>query len=185
MITLHYTLTKEDYVNFYLQVMWRSPEKRKRLIKNYIVKALLYTGLLVFIKLSYNEDLLDTYFVFSVAIILLLFIMPIFRMAELYKKQVERTLKNPLNANFFRATQVIFSDTGIFTKNEFTETTYQWKGIVKKEENKEYYFLYINSEHAILIPKRALTIASDKPALEKLFAEHISFNAEVGHLLKE
>lgn len=184
MTTLHYTLTKEDYVNFYLQVAWRSPEKRKQLIKRYVLKALLYAALLMFIKLSGREGELDTYFFFSIGIIFLLFIMPVFRMAEIYKKQVERMLKNPLNANFFRVTQVIFSDAEIFTKNEFTETIYQWKGIVKKEENKAYYFLYLSSEQAILIPKRTLTTESEKQVLEKIFAEHISFNAEVEHLLK-
>ncbi|MGC4103767.1 YcxB family protein [Ferruginibacter sp.] len=184
MITLNYKLTKEDYISFFLQVAWLSPEKKTRLIKSYVYRAIVFTAMLFFVKIFSPQKNFDLYFFYSILIVILIIISPLFKMADIYRKQVNQLSENPLNANFFSDIQINIAETGIFSKNQFAETRYQWEGIVKKEENKEYYFLYLSTEQAILIPKRALKSELEKQQVEKLFGEHISFNAEVGHLVK-
>ena len=106
-------------------------------------------------------------------------------MPDAYRKQVDKLTENPMNVNLFSDIQISFAETGIFAMEKVAETKYQWAGIVKKEENKDYYFLYLSSEQALLLPKRAFKSEEEKQQVEKLFAENISFNAEVGHLVKD
>jgi len=185
MVTANYTLTKEDYSNYYIQLAWLTPERKKQTIKNYVYKALLYAVLLTIVKLFDTEHVFDFYFFFSVVFVATIFIMPIFQMEEIYTKQVDKLSNNPLNVNLFKDVQISLAETGIFTKTEFSETQYRWASIVKKEEDRDYYFLYLASDQALLLPKRAFRSESEKQQAEKLFGEHISFNAEVGHLVKE
>lgn len=185
MITLHYTLTKEDYFNFYYQAGWLNPYKKKKAIKTAITRFLSFAAMLVFVKLLSKHGTFDSFFFYSISLLACIFIVPLFSISGNYRRLVASITDNPMNAHFFGEMQINIAETGIFTRGEFAETKFQWPGIVKKEENKDYYFLYLNSEQAILIPKRAFKSETDKQQTEKIFGQHISFNAEVGHLVKD
>jgi YcxB-like protein len=185
MVTLNYTFTKDDYSNFFTHVMWFAPGKKIKTIKSWGSKFLFFVLLLSLVKISDANGAFDTYFFFTVFILACIFIIPLLQMSTVYNKQIAAFTGNPLNAHFFNDFQITLSEGGIFTKNKFAETRYQWVSIVKKEENKDYYFLFISTDQAVIIPKRALQSETQKEQLEKLFGEHISFNAEVGHLVKE
>jgi hypothetical protein len=185
MITLNYTLTKDDYSNFSYHQMWFAPGKKIKMIKSWGSKFLFFAGALLMVKMADANRVFDTYFFFSVFILVCIYIFPLLQMPGAYKKQIAAFTEHPLNAHFFDDIQISFSETGIFTKGKFEEARYQWISIVKKEENIDSYFLFISSAQAIIIPKRAVRSNSEKEQLEKLFGEHISFNAEVGYLVKE
>jgi YcxB-like protein len=185
MITINYTLTKEDYSNFYHYVALLSPGKKNKIIKNWITRFLLFSLMLLVVKISSSEKTFDVYFFYSIFILASIYILPIFNLPNAYKKAVTSFTDNPINANIFNECQLNISETGLFTKGKFAETKYQWGSIVKKEENSNFYFLFISSEQAILIPKKSLRSAAEKEQLEKLFAQYISFDAEVGHLIKD
>ncbi len=184
MVTINYTLTKEDYSNFYHYVALFSPGKKNILIKTWIKRFLLFSFMLVIVKISSSEKTFDGYFFYSIFVLASIYILPIFNLPNAYKKVVTQFTDNPVNANIFNACQIIISETGLFAKGKLIETKYQWSSIVKKEENSSFYFLFISSEQAILLPKRAIRSEAEKEQLEKLFAHYISFDAEVGHLVK-
>ena len=78
-----------------------------------------------------------------------------------------------------------FSETGIIYKDEYKETNFQWNAFVRKEETADYYFLFTSALQALIFPKRVFKTAEDKRQFEKLLSQHLSFDAEVGHWIKE
>lgn len=114
-----------------------------------------------------------------------IYVLPLFTLKNSYAKLIQQFTLNPLNENFFSKFQVSFSEQGIFARTDYAETKYYWSSIVKKEEDKNFYFLYLTTEMAIQVPKRVLKSEVERKQLEFLFGQHLSFNAEVGHLVKE
>jgi hypothetical protein len=184
MVALNYTLSKEDYSNFYHYVALLSPGKKNTIIKNWVKRFLLFSLMFVIVKISSSEKIFDVYFFYTVFVLASIYILPIFNLRNAYNKAVTAYTDNPLNANVFNECQISISETGLFTKGKFTETKYQWGSIVKKEENNSFYFLFISSEQAILIPKKSLRSKEEREELEKLFVKNIPFEEEVGHLIK-
>ena len=85
----------------------------------------------------------------------------------------------------FSMTTYNFSETGVFIKDDVKESKLNWRAFIKKMENDKYYYLYLNANSAYIIPKKVLKSSVQKEELESLFAKYLSFNAEVGHLVKE
>ncbi len=54
-----------------------------------------------------------------------------------------------------------------------------WKAVVRKTETETYFFLFINSIQAIIIPKRAFDNKDEKAEFKKMLSKHISLDAEI------
>lgn len=185
MVTLNYTFSKEDYTRYYQQVTLYSPGKRKAIIMAWLKRFAFFTAMLLLIKFSGREVTLDLYFFFSLFILFAIYIIPLFELPAIHRKNARAFIDDPLSHNFFTDYEVGISDTGISMKGGLTESKFQWGSIVKKEENDQHYYLFINSQQAIVLPKRSLSLPGDKQELERFFAQHLSFEAEIGHLLKD
>lgn len=184
MVSVKYALSKEDYVNYYTYVMWDAPEKKKAKLKYYlrqvgfyvlVIAVLFYTGVF-----QYNRSVLYIY----LGIMLFTTAMQIFNARNNIKKQAQKIANATNNQSIFLDTQIDISETGISMKDELSETKLQWKAFVKKQENADYYFLFTNSIQALIFPKRIFKTAEDKARFQQLLSQHLSFDAEVGHLIK-
>lgn len=185
MVTLNLTLTSEDYANFNYYTVWQMPGKKTKIIKSRLQAFLIFTLMMLMVKSSSPEKTFDPYFFFSIFVLGSIYLLPLFTKKTDSHKQALKFINNPLNDNLLTQTQVIISETGLFAKDEFSEVKYNWTSIVKKEETTAYYFLYLNSAQAIIIPKRILKSETEKVQLQKLFSQYISFHAAVGHLVKD
>lgn len=184
MITLQYSVTKEDYVNYYSYVMWDAPERRKKRINYYIRQAI---PLLVFIVAFYYTGIFErsnTFILIFLGFIFLTSFLSLFNVRSNTVRQAEKVADNPDNSSIFLDTSVIISDTGIAVKTSFSETKFQWASFIKKQENRDYYFLFINAMQALIIPKRVFVHPEEKAQFEKMLSQHLSFDAELGHLVK-
>jgi len=101
------------------------------------------------------------------------------------RRQAEKVISDPANSAFFKEVSYEFSETGITRKDEFTESKYQWPAIVRKEETKEFYFLMTSSTNGMILPRRVFKTTDEKMLFEKMLSKYISFDAEVGHLVKD
>jgi YcxB-like protein len=182
MITLNFELTKEDYFQFYYYITWLAPGKKAAALKQRIRIFLLFTLAFTMIKFADAAHSFDAFFFYTIIVLASIYVFPLFYMKATIKKQADAFSNNPLNAAFLQPTELIFSETGIFTKDKYAEVKYNWISIVKKEENSDYFFLYVSSIQALLIPKRALRSEDERLRFIKLLSQHISFDAEVGHL---
>lgn len=177
MIVLNYSLTKKDHYYYNYYVLWSSPaSKIKR--RNYYLKQLIYFPIgylisMLIINRPFDLLSLGLYSIFFIATLMLI---PDI-MKRRVRQQVERLLKDPKNEQYLAHTQLVISEQGISTKNQFSKSDYSWSAFVKKEETKEYYYLFINGMMAITIPKRILK-KEEIDQLDLYLSKYISLSAE-------
>lgn len=185
MVSVKYTITPEDYTNYFMYVMWDAPERKKARLKYYLRQILLNGGiiaLLIFTQIYRYQS--NTLYIYA-GIILFVMAVQLLSGRVNTKKQADKIIANEENQSFFLETLYDISDAGILRKDENEETKYQWKAFVRKEETAEYYFLFTSALQAVIFPKRVFKTAEDKMQFEKLLSQHLSFDAEVGHWIKE
>lgn len=185
MISVRYAITAEDYSNYYMYMMWDAPERKKSRLKYYLRQILLNGGIIAILLYTqvfrYSSYTLYIY----AGIILFMMLVQLLSGRANTKKQAEKIIDAEDNQSFFLETIYDISDAGIVRKDENEETKYQWKAFIKKEDTADYYFLFTSSMQAVIFPKRVFKTAEDKKQFEKLLSQHLSFDAEVGHLIKQ
>ena len=179
MVSLHYKLTKEDYVNFYTYVMWDAGYLRKKRAKN-ILKQLAIVS--VFIGVLYFSGVFRYLSSITLTIILLMFatsVIPLFTGRSSANKEAVQIADDPDNHAIFADTKLLSGDDGVHIKTSDAETKYTWKAIIKKTETDAYYFLFINTIQAIIIPKRVFGNNDEKAEFQKLLLRNLSLEAEI------
>lgn len=184
MISLKYSISKEDYINYYAYVVWDAPENRMKRLW-YYVKQLI--PILLFLFAFYYTGIFERNSRFILLILGLVFFTTALSLLGVRSntvKQAEKITDDPANNSIFSEQSMIISENGIMTKDPLVEVSYQWKAFIKKQESKEYYFLFTSAIQALIIPKRIFNNAIERTEFEKLLTHHLSFDAEIGHLVK-
>ncbi len=184
MITITYSLTQEDYRNYYAYVTWSSPEKKRSRLLYYGKQVLIFAGLIA-VMLYFNllkPGGIITYALIGYTLVstLGLFITNTIRLI----READKFAEDPQNASIFLETTVQADEYGITTRDEFNLFQSTWKAFIKKQETKDYYYLFRNSAEALIIPKRVFKSQTDKAAFEKLMASQLSIDAEIGELIR-
>ncbi len=185
MVSLKYAITKEDYVNYYTYVMWDAPENKRKRAWYYLRQII---PLALFIMAFYYTGIFERsskFILLIMGFLLLTSILSLFGVRTNAIRQAEKVAGDPDNSSVFLDVNVIISEAGISVKDELKETKYQWASFIKKQESKQYYFLFISAIQAVIIPKRAFTTADEMLQFEKLLSQQLSFDAELGHMLKD
>lgn len=185
MISVRYALTKDDYINYYLHMMWDAPERKKARLRSYSRQVLLNAGIIAF--LLYTDVFRYSPYTLYIYIAVLVFItaMQLLNARINIKKQAEKLANNKDNQSFFLEAHLDISEAGIIRKDEQQESKTLWKAFIKKQETDDYYFLFTSAIQAFIIPKRILKTTEEKQQFEKLMLQQLSFDAEVGHLIKD
>ena len=181
MVSLHYTITKEDYISFYTHVFWEEGKKKRRL--NFLKQG---GFLIIFLIVLYFAGGMGSFNSFSVAIYSLIFIstlLPLFSGRSSVVRSAEKITENPENSSLFTEHHFTATDASLHIKNIFAETTYSWNAIIKKTETDTHYFLFENSLQAIIIPKSACKSEEEKLALNKVLSRNLSLDAELNQIL--
>jgi hypothetical protein len=175
-----YEFTKGDYSNYYNYIQFETPSAKKKW-KNYYRNTII--SFIVVSVILFSEGFFDfankgsgaIFFAIIILIALIQVLMAKYR----YKKQVTQIVANPENSNLFRIVELSFSNEGIFMEDETMNCNYKWNSIIRKNENNSYYFLFISSLQAIIIPKRIFKNPEEKQLVVDLFAKHISLEADI------
>ena len=178
MLHLQFHLTEEEYYDYNYYTAWAAPERRKYRIGYYLKVILLYggvAGLYVFAK-KIHRQLFDILIFTGIALIYVLLIPLLVKRSV--KRRAKQIIAQPENKHILSECEVILMDTGIVDKDKETESKYNWDAIVKTGETPKSYFLYTNSHHAIVIPKRTLKNSGDKKELLRLMNEHLPLNTD-------
>lgn len=181
MLSLKYTLLKEEYVNYYAYVLWDAPGNRKKRMLHY-AKQLVPIGLFLFA--FYYTGILDRssrFVLLIMAAILITALLSLFGLRSIILKQGKKIADDPGNSSFFRETQLEAGESGIILKDSQKELRYAWAAFTRKEESDACYMLFTSSLQGIIIPKRVFD-AGEKAQFDKLLAQNLSFEAELGHL---
>lgn len=185
MVSVKYALTKEDYMNYYTYIMWDSPgNRRKRRL--YYVKQVL--PILLFLAAFYYTGLLERqskFILLIVGFLLLTTFLSVIGIRSNTMRQAEKIANEPDNDPIFLETQLTASESGLSLADSVSQTQYQWKAVIRKLESQNYYFLFVNALQAIIIPKRVFGSPDQRQQFDRLLSQHLSFEAEVEHLVKD
>jgi YcxB-like protein len=179
MISLQYTLEKEDFINFYTFINWEEKGKRKRRINNALKQIAIYffiVSMLFFLKKIY---FFGSFSIPILGLLLFLNLLPFFTGKSQITRQAEIIADDPDNSNMFKEISLTFSDTGIYTKDMYCENTLKWHAIIKKIEIPSYYFLHTNAFNAIIIPKNCFKNTDEKTTFDKILSRNLSLEAEL------
>jgi hypothetical protein len=157
MLLLEYSLTKEDYFNFNYYTTWQAPEKKSYRLKYWLKMAsYILIGISIPVIMEPRPLTLKNLLPLLIIFIVLLFLSVYLYTKYYLKISVNKFLEKPDNCHVLLKTQLIISDTAIKEISEVAETTYKWEAIKNKIENKDYWYLYLNTNYGIVIPKRFL-----------------------------
>ncbi len=184
MISVKFAITPDDYINYYMYIRWDAPDRKKARLKYYGRQLLVNGGIIVI--LLYTQFFRSSSMMLYVyaGILIVITVLQLLNGRLNARKQAEKIAAEEDNRNFFLETTYDMSDAGITRKDEHTETKLQWNAFVRKEETPAYYFLFISAMQAYIFPKRIFKTIDEKKQFEKLLSRHLSFDAEIGHMIK-
>lgn len=99
-----------------------------------------------------------------------------------YKKQVEKFYTTPSNSSFLLKTEFIIEVKGIQSKDDTSTTMHSWSAFYKKVETEKYFYLYLNTILALVIPKMVFKSLKEKEEFENLLLAHFPLHAELNSL---
>jgi hypothetical protein len=178
MVHLRFSLTEEEFYQFNFYTAWAAPERKGYRLWYFLKVMLLYTLVaLVYIFVNKEHDWPLDLTIFALIGLAYFLLIPV-----LVKRSVRNRVKEILgrkeNAHVLEESEVVVDEKGIFEKDPVSESRYDWEGIVKLADTNHCIYLYTNSFHAIVIPKRILT-NEDSARLKKLFNRHLPLSTDL------
>jgi len=132
-------------------------------------------GLYIFAKYS-GRLFIDLIIFFGIGLIY--FLMIPFLIKRSVRRRAEEILAEKENAHILEDAEVMLSEDGIVDKDKVSESRYAWDAIVRKADTPDSYYLYTNTYHAIVIPKRILNNPSERSELEELFNRYLPLSSD-------
>jgi hypothetical protein len=178
MLILKFHLTKEEYFDYHYYTAWAAPEKKWYRMRYFLQVFLLYGAVAaLYIFTSHRHQVFIDLIIFgSIALIYFLCVPWVIRRS--IHRRVRDMLTQPENQHILDEAEVTLMDTGILDKDKASESKYAWEAIVRKAETPLSYYLYTNSWHAIVIPKRVLSNPQDRQELQRLFSQYLPLSSE-------
>jgi hypothetical protein len=177
MVTFRFTLTAEEYYQYNYYTAWAAPAKRKYRLMYFLRVILLYGAVAFLYIINSNSHIIWVDIsVFVITGLVYLLLIPYF-IKRSVRRKVKQILADKENHHVLDAAEIILSDSGIIDKDTVSESRYDWDAIVHLADTPEGYYLYTNSYHAIVIPKRAIADHGKKEETERLFNQHLPLSA--------
>ncbi|RYG05385.1 MAG: YcxB family protein [Chitinophagaceae bacterium] len=176
MLVLRYSLTYEEYLDYNYFTAWTSPDKAGYRRKYYLQIMALYVtvaGLYIFANRNHGTGI-DIAVFSGIGAIYFMLIPTVVRRS--IRTRVKGVLAKPENHHVLSESEVTLTDNGILDKDTVSESRYDWDAIVRKSETALCYYLYTNSYHAIVIPKRVVK-PSDQEELTTMFNVHLPLSS--------
>lgn len=177
MITFRFSLTEEEYYQYNYYTAWAAPAKAKYRIWYFLRVIILYGAVaLLYIVASRSHLLWVDAAVFGITGLIYLLLIPFF-IRRSVKRKVKDILAKPENQHILNEAEIILADSGITDKDSVSESRYDWEAIVHFAETPLSYYLYTNSYHAIVIPKRVVNESGKENETKRLFDGHLPLQA--------
>lgn len=178
MLSFKFNLTEEEYFDYNYYTAWAAPHKKAYRIRYYLRVFTLYSiiaGLYIFANHSYRLEIDLIIFVIIGTVYFLL-------LPTLIKNSIRRKTKQiltePENQHVLEESEIIISEDGIVDQDSVSQSKYEWDAVVKKAETGNSYYLYTNSSHAIVIPKRVIKNVHEQKEMEQLLNRFLSLSSE-------
>lgn len=178
MLSFKFHLTEEEYFDYNYYTVWSAPHKKGYRIRYYLRVFALYSIiaiLYIFTNHSYRIEI--DLIIFAVIAVIYFLLVP-WLIKQSIKRKTRQILAEPENQHVLGQSDIVLTETGILDKDNVSQTQYDWDAIVRKVETSHYYYLYTNSHHAIVIPKRVIKTAEQQKELDRLLNRFLSLSSE-------
>lgn len=178
MLHLRFNLTEQEFHNFNYYTAWAAPERKSYRLWYLLRVLLLYAAVaLLYIAINHSDQWEIDVMIFGV-IGLIYFLMIPFLVKRSVRSRVKSILARKENQFILQESQVILDDQGIIDKDAVSESRYDWEAIIRSAQTSDCFYLYTNSYHAIVIPKRILS-ESDQRELHRLLMVNLPLSSEL------
>jgi hypothetical protein len=172
MVSLKFRLTEDEYLEYNYYTAWAAPARKKYRIFYFLRVIILYGA----VAMLYIIGTRQHYIWIDISVFVITGLIYLIMIPSFVKSSVRRKVKNILskkdNGHVLDDAEIVLSDTGIIDRDTHTESRYNWDAIVRLAETTDSYYLYTNSYHAIVIPKRAVS-KEQEPELTMLLGENL------------
>lgn len=178
MLSFKFNLTAEEYFEYNFYTAWAAPYKKMYRIRYYArVLALYIVIAALYIFTNHSHRIQIDLAIFSIIGIVYFLLVPVF-IKNSIRRRTKQILAEPENHHVLDESEIILSESGIIDQDNVSQSKYDWDAIVKKTETRNSYYLYTNSYHAIVIPKRVIKNVNEQDELQRLFNRYLSLSSE-------
>ena len=178
MLSFKFNLTEEEYFEYNFYTAWAAPHKRAYRIRYYARVFALYSviaALYIFTSRTHRIEI--DLVIFGVIGIIYFLLVPVLIKTSI-RRRTKQIIAEPENQHVLDESEIILTETGILDQDKVSQSRYDWDAIVKKSETTSSYYLYTNSYHAIVIPKRVIRTQHERDELQSLFNRLLPLSSE-------
>lgn len=178
MLSFKFNLTEEEYFEYNFYTAWAAPHKRAYRIRYYARVFALYSviaALYIFTSRTHRIEI--DLVIFGVIGIIYFLLVPVLIKTSI-RRRTKQIIAEPENQHVLDESEIILTETGILDQDKVSQSRYDWDAIVKKSETTSSYYLYTNSYHAIVIPKRVIRTQHERDELQSLFNRFLPLSSE-------
>jgi preprotein translocase subunit YajC len=147
---INFNFDMDDWMAFQEDVIRNSKKLKSVRIKTVLLMFLIVG---VFAYFDYKDTGFDWFLISYIALFVLIGSFFWFNFYRSLLKRTRKFLQENDNAGIFGNVEVIFDDKYILMKQAGAEYMANWVNIHKIVQNKNYFFIYLNSVSACVIPK--------------------------------
>lgn len=152
-MTIEYSLSEEDYLNYHVFAASKSEKTKKRKRKDWILVTLSF---LLLALVFYNHEEMSLAFYFGLLSLASGLFYPRFFKWR-YKKHYLSHIRDNYSKYLGRVLELEIQEDRISIMDDSTESTLKLSEFEKVDETARHFFLKISNATAIIIPKRELT----------------------------
>jgi hypothetical protein len=172
MVSFKFRLTEDEYLQYNYYTAWSAPGRKKYRIFYFLRVILLYGAVaMLYIIATRQHYVWIDISVFIITGTAYLVMIPSFVKGSVRRK-VKDILSKQENQHVLDEAEITLSDAGIIDKDTVSESRYEWDAIVRFAETDDSFYLYTNSYHAIVIPRRVVN-KEDESEVKRLLSEHL------------
>lgn len=173
-IVLKFDLTEQDYIEFnYYYWITLNKKKRRKMYLWAIGPILFFLLLIIAFKGFKFEEYKFTEFVLILWGFLLCFLFMPASKAKIRKMALAQ-IASGKNSGLLGSREIILAEDGVFTSVEYFKSEIQWEGFEKMEEDPKYFFIFMHTNNALIVPKRIFSDSNEPDALRNLVQSRIS-----------
>jgi hypothetical protein len=176
MITLNYTISEQEYKDFYYYIGWQAPDKKQTRIRFHLKNLLIFFGVSIAIFYINKVPVLSPEIILVQILTITLLL---FYFAWRIKKYYYGLGKKIFDESDKENSEMIIAESGILGKSKDSEVHYKWSAFTKKYETGSAYYLIMSSNIGLVIPKRVLNSTNQKESFEKMLAQYLPLQAEL------
>jgi hypothetical protein len=180
MLTLEFSLTEKQYLDWHYYTVWQSPARANYRTRQYISGIAFYAmfGVLFFFAF-YRPGIPVPAIWVGLIVMAIVVIISTFNMRSRFDTTVRSFLQQSGGDEVLSTKIFTIGEKGIHEKSATQETQYFWNAFINKAMANDCYYLYTNSMQAIIIPNRAFRSPEEKQQFDSMLLKFLPFQAEV------